>query len=172
MPGEFRGILVAFVHVANTRFDGLVWGIFVNKESTAKLAIYKLASCWQISSAKWNDCDTVYSLVVEDVKNCNKKFANMQVGVPIAERIARKRGNPLQVSIWILSNSYKMLSLETTGFTLLWVDLSIIPLCFNSFSSVVILFPRLIMWLTSLPAGISSSYNFAWSLRIFWIALI
>ena len=45
MPGEFRGILVAFVHVANTRFDGLVWGIFVNKESTAKLAIYKLASC-------------------------------------------------------------------------------------------------------------------------------
>ena len=32
----------------------------------------------------------VYSLVVEGVKNCNKNFATLQVGVPIVERIGWK----------------------------------------------------------------------------------
>ena len=41
---------------------------------------------------------TVYSLAVERVKNFSKNFPNLKVGVPIAERIGRKRGSPLRVS--------------------------------------------------------------------------
>ena len=33
---------------------------------------------------------TVYSLPVEGVKNCSKNVANLQVGVPIAEKKATK----------------------------------------------------------------------------------
>ena len=45
-------------------------------ESTSRLVMYKLGSCWIISSAKWNEY-TVYSLAVEGVKNCSKKIANL-----------------------------------------------------------------------------------------------
>ena len=55
----------------------LSWGIFVNKESTSRLAMCKLESCWQISSAKWNESMAVYSLVVEGIKNFSKNFANL-----------------------------------------------------------------------------------------------
>ena len=65
-------------------------GIFVNKESTSRLAMCKLGSCWQISSAKWNESVAVYSLSVEGVKNCSEDFANLLVVVPVAERIDRK----------------------------------------------------------------------------------
>ena len=34
-------------------------GILVNKESTSRLAMCKLESSWQISSAKWNESMTV-----------------------------------------------------------------------------------------------------------------
>ena len=60
-----------------------------------------------------------YSLVVEGVKNCNKNFATLQVGVPIVERIGWKSGSPLQVCLGILPNPYKMLGLQLTGFILL-----------------------------------------------------
>ena len=50
-------------------------GIFVNKESTSRLAMCKLKSCWQISSAKWNESMTLYSLVVVGVENFGKSFA-------------------------------------------------------------------------------------------------
>ena len=43
-------------------------GIFVNKESTSRLAMCKLGYCWQISYAKWNQSATIYSLVVEGLK--------------------------------------------------------------------------------------------------------
>ena len=41
---------------------------------------------------------TVNSVAVEGVKNFSKNFANLLVGVLIAERIGRKGGIPLQVS--------------------------------------------------------------------------
>ena len=49
-------------------------GVFVNNE-TSRLTMYKLESCWQIYSVKWNKSMTVYSFVVEGVKNFNKSFA-------------------------------------------------------------------------------------------------
>ena len=52
-------------------------GIFVNKESTSRLVMCKSESCWQISSAKWNESMTVYWLAVEGVKNFSKNFANL-----------------------------------------------------------------------------------------------
>ena len=52
-------------------------GIFANKESTSRLAMCKLGSCWQTSSAKWNESMTVYSLAVEGVKNFSENFANL-----------------------------------------------------------------------------------------------
>ena len=51
--------------------------MFVNKESTSKLVMSKLGWDWQISSEKWNESMTVYSLAVESVKNCSKDFADM-----------------------------------------------------------------------------------------------
>ena len=51
--------------------------ILVNKESTSRLAIYKLEICLQISSAKGNESVTVYSLSVKSVKNGSKNFASL-----------------------------------------------------------------------------------------------
>ena len=59
---------------------------------------------------------TAYSLAVEDIKNFNKNFANLQVDELITERIGRKGGSPLRVSLKILPNPYKMPALEPTGF--------------------------------------------------------
>ena len=53
------------------------------------------------------------------VKNFSKNFANLSVGVTIAETIERKGGIPLQVSLWILPDPYKMPGLEPTAFILL-----------------------------------------------------
>ena len=47
-------------------------GILVNKESTSRLAMCKLESCWQISSAKWNEWMTLNSLAVEGLKTSGK----------------------------------------------------------------------------------------------------
>ena len=52
-------------------------GIQVNNESTSRLAMCKLESCWQIYSAKWNESMTINSLAVEGVKNFSKNFANL-----------------------------------------------------------------------------------------------
>ena len=40
---------------------------------------------------------TVNSLAVEGVKNFSKIFANLQVDVPIAERVGQKGGIPSRV---------------------------------------------------------------------------
>ena len=52
-------------------------GILVNKESTSRLAKYKLGSCLQISSAIWNVSITVDLFWVESVKHCSKYFASL-----------------------------------------------------------------------------------------------
>ena len=52
-------------------------GILVNNESTSRLAMCNLESCWQISSAKWNESMTANSLAVDGVKNFSKNFANL-----------------------------------------------------------------------------------------------
>ena len=65
-----------------------------------------------------------------------------------------------------------MPGLEPPDFILLQEDLLISSLFFNSLSFEVILFLRLMMWLISLQAGITSLENLALSLGIFLIALI
>ena len=52
-------------------------GILVNKEWMSRLAMCKMESCWQISSAKWNESMIVNSLAIERVKNLSKNFANL-----------------------------------------------------------------------------------------------
>ena len=47
-----------------------------------------------------------YSLDVEGVKNFSKNFANLQVGLPIAERIGWKGGSSFRISLWNLPNPY------------------------------------------------------------------
>ena len=52
----------------------LYTGMLLNKETTSRLAIYKLASCLQISSEKWNDSVTVCLFSAEGVKSGSKRF--------------------------------------------------------------------------------------------------
>ena len=46
-------------------------GILINKEPTSRLAMCKLESCWQISSANWNESMAVNLLAVEGAKSFN-----------------------------------------------------------------------------------------------------
>ena len=52
-------------------------GVLLNKESSSKLAIYKLGSWLQISSAKWNLFVTVYSFLDKSAKNGSKDFTSL-----------------------------------------------------------------------------------------------
>ena len=52
----------------------LYTGMLLNKETTSRLAIYKLASCLQISSEKQNDSVTMYLFSAEGVKSGSKIF--------------------------------------------------------------------------------------------------
>ena len=49
-------------------------GIFVNKESTSRLAMYKLRYYWQLYFPRWNESRTVYSRATEDVKTALKSL--------------------------------------------------------------------------------------------------
>ena len=69
-------------------------GMLVNKESTSRLAIYKLASCLLISSVKWNESVMVYVFWVKGFKNGNRIFASLQVDIPIAYKIGQQGGSP------------------------------------------------------------------------------
>ena len=51
--------------------------ISVYKESTSRLAIYKLGSCLQTSSEKRNEFVTVYPFSVKGGKNDSKMFASL-----------------------------------------------------------------------------------------------
>ena len=51
--------------------------MLVNKESTSWLAMYKVESCLQISSAKWNESMAAYSFLFKGVKNGSKNFASL-----------------------------------------------------------------------------------------------
>ena len=53
------------------------WFRPVNKKSTSRLAIYKLASCLQISSAKLNESVTVYSFRIKGTKNGSESFSSL-----------------------------------------------------------------------------------------------
>ena len=52
-------------------------GMLVNKESTSGLAMYKLGSCLQLSSAKSNKPVTVYSISVKGAKSRSKNFTTL-----------------------------------------------------------------------------------------------
>ena len=65
-------------------------GMLVKKESTSKLSIKNSESCSTISSAKANESFTLHSLLVKDFKVVTKYFADLYVGVLIADKICRK----------------------------------------------------------------------------------
>ena len=65
-------------------------GILVNKESTSNDVMYRLESCFLISSANENVSDTVCLLIVNSLSKGTKNFAKLYVDVPIADRIGRK----------------------------------------------------------------------------------
>ena len=52
-------------------------GILVNKKSTSRLAIYKLGSCLQISSEKYESLMMVYLFSVKDVENGSSNYASL-----------------------------------------------------------------------------------------------
>ena len=62
-------------------------GMLVNREWTSRLPMKNWESCSTISSAKTNESFTVYSLLVKDFKIGTRNFANLKVGVLIADRI-------------------------------------------------------------------------------------
>ena len=86
------------------------------KESTSRLAMCKLESYWQISSAKWNESMAVYSLANESVKNFSKNFVGRCIN---SWKNRARRWYSIAVSLWILPNPYKVPGLEPTGFILL-----------------------------------------------------
>ena len=61
--------------------------MLVNSESTSRLAMNNLESCETISLAKENETLVVSSLDVILDKIGNKNFANLYVGVPIADKM-------------------------------------------------------------------------------------
>ena len=62
-------------------------GMLVKTESTSWLLLKKLESCFAISSAKANECITVYLLLVRNSIIDTGNIANLWVGVLIADKI-------------------------------------------------------------------------------------
>ena len=77
MIWNVRTILIDIVQVLNTNVDYFSKGISVNEESTSRIVMCTLESCWQSSSANWNESVTVNWLAVETVKNFSKNVANL-----------------------------------------------------------------------------------------------
>ena len=68
--------------------------MLVKSDFTSKLAIIRLGSNSSISLANENEYFIAYSLVVIGFSNLSHNFANLKVGVPIADKIGRKVGIP------------------------------------------------------------------------------
>ena len=67
-------------------------GVLVKRESTSRLPIKNSKSCSTVSSAQANESFIVYSLLVKDFKVGTRNFANLWVGVLVADKIDRKGG--------------------------------------------------------------------------------
>ena len=87
----------------------------VKSDSTSKLAILRLESKLNNSSANENESLIVYSFEVKGANKGTKNFGNLYVGVPISDKIGRKGGTPSSIGLWILARPYKIPGLEPTG---------------------------------------------------------
>ena len=65
-------LLLSFYKLSTQILIVLLREIFVNEESMSRLAVSKLRFWQQISSAKWKESTTVYSLAVEGFQNLVK----------------------------------------------------------------------------------------------------
>ena len=79
---------------------------------------------------------TVYSLTAEIVKSCSKNYANLYVGVTVAQRIERKCGSPLRVSCTVISGLLSRLSAKLVTFLYLKTEIhrSCVPQVFTNLS--------------------------------------
>ena len=76
-----------------------VRGMLVKRDFISKLALTKLGSYSPPSSAKENESFIVYSLVVISLSILSQKFANLQVGVPIGDKIGQKGKIPSSTAL-------------------------------------------------------------------------
>ena len=85
-----------------------------------KLLTSRLAMKWsgqklETSSANKNVFSTKTSLDVRGDKIGNKDFANLQVGVPIVDKIGLNFGQLLITGLWTFELPYKIPGLEPLG---------------------------------------------------------
>ena len=75
-------------------------GMLVNNEVMSRLAINQSEFCCSNSLAKSNESLTLYSLEVKSLSIETKNLTFLYVGVPMAERIVRKAGQPSITYLW------------------------------------------------------------------------
>ena len=75
-------------------------GMLVNNEVMSRLAIRQSEFCCSISLVKSNEFLTLYSLEVESLSTETRNLAIFYVGIPMAERIGRKEGQPSKTVLW------------------------------------------------------------------------
>ena len=123
-------------------------GMLINKESTSRLAIYKLRSSLNSYSKKMKWSVTVYLSSAKGFKNGNNNLGTLQVGIPIADKVVQKDLSLFLVSFCAFYNPYK----TPTGLMVLLVALSIILFFFlfdvivNDFLKVCYLVHFLTSW--------------------------
>ena len=74
------------------RISILSRGMLVKSESTSKLPLDNVVSCSQISSAKWNESLTVYSVLVKVFNLGTKNLKRFYVGTCKIDRIGLNGG--------------------------------------------------------------------------------
>ena len=92
-------ILIGIIQVTNTSIVVSSNGLFVNKESKSKLAKFNLEFFGLLQVI-------VHLLAVQGIKNVSKSFDDLEVGVPIADKIKWEVSNSFLVSLWILPNLF------------------------------------------------------------------
>ena len=90
-------------------------GILINKLSTSSLAMKWSGQKLETLSANENESCTENSLDVRGDKVGRKNFANLQVGVPIVEKIGRNLTQLLIAGLWTFGLPYKTPGLEPLG---------------------------------------------------------
>ena len=89
--------------------------MLVKSDSTSKLAITRLESKLNNSSANENESLTVYSFEIKGANKGTKIFVNLYVVVPISDKIGRKGGTSSSIGLCILARPYKIPGLEPKG---------------------------------------------------------
>ena len=75
-------------------------GTLVNNEIISRLVIKQSEFCSSISLAKSNESLTLCSLEVKSLSIGTRNLAILYVGVPMAERICQKAGQPSITFLW------------------------------------------------------------------------